>query len=73
MLHVSEAIDHMIFIFGILMWNDDISMPFVVVVVVVVFSFSLDFYISVVSGVKGQKMAKNDKKFCLSYSISQEP
>ena len=73
MLHVSEAIDHMIFIFGILMWNDDISMPFVVVVVVVVFSFSLDFYISVVSGVKGQKMAKNDKKFCLLYSISQEP
>ena len=27
----------------------------------------------VVSGVKGQKLAKNDKQFCLSRSISQEP
>ena len=27
----------------------------------------------VVSGVKGQKMAQNDKKFCLSRFISQEP
>ena len=24
-------------------------------------------------GVKGQKMAQNDKKFCLSHSIAQEP
>ena len=27
----------------------------------------------VVSGVKGQKMVQNDKKFCLSRSTSQEP
>ena len=27
----------------------------------------------VVRGLKGQKMAQNDKKFCLSHSISQEP
>ena len=26
-----------------------------------------------VKGVKGQKMLQNDKKFCLSHSISQEP
>ena len=26
----------------------------------------------VVRGLKGQKMAQNDKKFCLSYSVSQE-
>ena len=27
----------------------------------------------VVSGLKGQKLAQNDKKFCLSHSVSQEP
>ena len=27
----------------------------------------------IVGGVKGQKMVQNDKTFCLSYSISQEP
>ena len=27
----------------------------------------------VAMGLKGQKMAQNDKKFCLSHSVSQEP
>ena len=27
----------------------------------------------VVRGVKGQKMAQNDRTLCLSYSVSQEP
>ena len=30
------------------------------------------FIFGVNSGVKGQKIAQNDKKLCLSYSISQE-
>ena len=37
------------------------------------FSCFQNFYFLVVSGVKGQKMAQNDKKFYLSCFISQEP
>ena len=35
------------------------------------FIFFKIFIFQVVSGVKGQKMAQNDKKFCLSHFISQ--
>ena len=37
------------------------------------FHFSKILIFQVVSGVKGQKMAQNDKKFCLSHFILQEP
>ena len=36
------------------------------------FYFFLVFIFGVNSGVKGQKIAQNDKKLCLSYTISQE-
>ena len=39
----------------------------------VIFSYFQNIDFSVVSGVKGQKMAQNDKQFCLLSSISQEP
>ena len=38
-----------------------------------VFSFYQILIFGVVSGVKTQKMAQNDKKFCMSHFISQEP
>ena len=37
-----------------------------------VFFYSKFLFFGVNSGVKGQKMAQNDKKLCLSYSIYQE-
>ena len=37
------------------------------------FSVTIPRCYKVFSGVKGQKMAQNDKKFCLFCSISQEP
>ena len=33
----------------------------------------LKFWFSGLSGLKGQKMAQNDKNSCLSHSVSQEP
>ena len=39
---------------------------------VVFFNFKILIF-WVVRGLKGQKMAQNDKKFCLSHSVSQEP
>ena len=63
--HISETIHHMIVIYGTLVKNDDISRIF--------FSFFKIFIFQVVRRVKGQKIVQNDKKFCLSNSISQEP
>ena len=37
------------------------------------FSFFSELRFLGLSGVKGQKMAQNDKKFCLLHFISQEP
>ena len=37
------------------------------------FFFFLILIFQVVRGIKGQKMVQNDKKFCLSRFISQEP
>ena len=45
--------------------DDDVSMIF--------FSVFQNFDFWVVSGVKGQRMVQNDKKFCLSHFISQGP
>ena len=39
----------------------------------VFFSFFQNFDFVGCYGVKGQKMDQNDKKFCLSHSVSQEP
>ena len=38
-----------------------------------IFRFFKILIFRVVRRVKGQKMAQNDKKLCLSYSVSQEP
>ena len=37
------------------------------------FHFFKNLFFWVVNGVKGQKMAQNDKKNCLLHFISQEP
>ena len=63
-LHISGSIHHMIVIFGTPVWNNDISRCF--------FHFFKILILWVVRWVKGQKMAQNDKKFCLSHSKSQE-
>ena len=55
----------MIMIFGTLLQNDDISRTF--------FQFFKILIFGVVRRVKVQKMVQNDKKFCLSRIISQEP
>ena len=57
----------MVMIFGTLMWNDNISRG--------LFQFFkiLIFQVFRGGGIKGQEMVQNDKKFCLSHSISQEP
>ena len=55
-LHISGGIHHMIMI-----WNFQICFLF----------FSVCIF-SVVREVKEQKMAQNDKKFCLFHSLSQE-
>ena len=54
----------MIFIYGALVKKDNISRFFL--------HFSQIFIFRVNSGVKGQKMAKNDKKICLLHAISHE-
>ena len=65
MLHILGTIHHVIVIYGTHVSNDSISMHF------------LHFYkiltFLVVTGVKGQKKAQNNIKFCPLHSISQEP
>ena len=63
--HISGTVRHLIIIYGTLMLNDDISRHF--------FHFFKILIFWAVRGVKGQKTAQNDKKFCLSHFISQEP
>ena len=63
-IRISGIIHHMIFIYGALMWHD-ISRNFKNFFKVLIFW--------VVNGVKGQKMAQNEKKLCLLHPISQEP
>ena len=60
LLRISETIPHMSVVFGA-----HISSNF--------FHFFKILIFWVVRVVKGKKMAQNDKKFCLSHSISQEP
>ena len=55
----------MIMIFGTLVQNDHISRGF--------FHFLKILIFRVLRGVKGQETVQNDKKFCLSCFISQEP
>ena len=64
-LHISETIHDMIIIYGTLMENDNISRSFFLFFKILIFW--------VVRGVKRQNMAQNEKKLCLSCSISQEP
>ena len=64
-LYISGTIPAMIVIYGTLVWNDNTSWQFS--------HFWKILIIWVVRGVKWQKMFQNDKKFHLSYSISQEP
>ena len=66
MCHILGTVKHMIIIFGALVENGDISWCFC-------FNFFKSLIFWVVSEVIGQKMALNDKKFCLSCFISQEP
>ena len=66
MCHILGTVKHMIIIFGAFVQNGDISMRFC-------FNFFKSLIFGVVSEVKEQKMALNDKKFCLSCFISQEP
>ena len=61
-LRNSLAYDHDI---GTLVWNDDISKCF--------FQFFKILIFRVVKGIKVQKIVQNDKKFCPSHFISQEP
>ena len=61
-LHISGSI-HMIMIFVTQVQNDDMM----------VCSFFQILIFWVARGVKSQKLAQNEKKFCLSHSISQEP
>ena len=62
--YISGAIYHMIFMYGTHVLKDNISRFFY-------FFFQISIF-GVNSVVKGQKMAQNDKKFCLLHSISQE-
>ena len=61
---ISGSIHHMIGIFGAHVENDDISRCFVYFFKILIFLVG--------RGVKLQEMAQNDKKFCLSHSVSQE-
>ena len=56
---------YIIVIYGTLVGNDDFSRRF--------FHFFKILILWVVRGEEGQKMAQNEKNFCLSGSISQEP
>ena len=64
-LHIAEIIHHIVVIYGAFVWNDDITKRFFHLFKVLIFW--------VVRWIKGQKMVQNEKKFCLSRSISQEP
>ena len=64
MYHNSGTVKHMIMIFGTLVLNDDISRQFI--------HFFESFIFGAVRVIKGQKIAQNDKNFCLSCLISQE-
>ena len=54
--HISGTMHHIIFIYATLVKNDDISRAFSHIFKILIFQ--------VISGVKGQKKAQNDKKFC---------
>ena len=60
-LHISGIIHHMIFIYGTHVQNDTSR----------IFLFFQTFDFLGYRGVKGQKIAQNDKKLCLLYLISQ--
>ena len=62
--NISETVDHMIFIYGTHVLKNNISRHFLHFFQILIFRVN--------SGVKGQKMAQNDKKICLSHSLSQE-
>ena len=53
MCHISGTVEHMIMIFGTLVQNDEISGYFFHFIVILIFW--------AVSGVKGQKAARNEK------------
>ena len=57
-LHISRTIRRMIVIYGTHVQNDNISRCFLHFFKILILQF--------VSGIKGQKMTQNDKKFCLS-------
>ena len=63
--HISGTVQHMVMIFGILVWNDDSSRGF--------FQFLKILILWVVRGEKGQKTVQYDKKICLLHSISEKP
>ena len=63
-LHISGMKHYMIFIYGTLLWNY-ISWVF--------FIFSKFWFSGLLGGCKREKAVQNVKKFCLLYSISQEP
>ena len=63
-LHISGTIHHVIVICGTHVWKDNISRLFLHFFKILVFGVN--------RRVKEQKMAQNDKKLCLSHSISQE-
>ena len=64
--YISGTIHHMMFIYSAHVEKDNISrhLKFLSLFQILIFMVS--------SGVKGQKMPQNDKKLCLSHSISQE-
>ena len=62
MHHISGTVWHMIMMFGALAWNDDSFMDLFHLFEILIFQGF--------SEVKVQKMAQNDKKFCLSRLIS---
>ena len=63
-LYISEIINQMIFVCG---------MCKMIIFPGVFFIFSKFWFSGFLGGVKGQKIAQNDKKFCLLHSVSQEP
>ena len=64
-LDVSGTIHHMIVIYCTHVWNDNTSRYF--------FIFSKFCFFRLLGAKRAKKMGQNDKKFCLSCSISQEP
>ena len=64
-LYIPGTIDHMTFIYVTHVQKDNICRFFVLFFQILIFRVN--------SGVKGQKMAQIDQKFCLSHSVSQEP